>query len=67
MNEFKYWKCARCGKDLIDPEENPGAFSISNQSIVERKDYWLDTAPICAGCAAASGIPSIDEEYNANV
>jgi hypothetical protein len=59
------WECARCHTKFVDPEE----YSYTDVAgPFETRNHWLGpTEPICTDCAVKSGIPSIDEEYDADV
>lgn len=58
------WKCVKCKKEFIDPEDFPNGWIWEEDVIrLEVKMYWLGVNEVvCADCAIISGIPPIDKE-----
>lgn len=60
--DYTSWRCAKCGEELIDPEDF-GYSHIAQEIARESRLYWLSpTESLCYSCASRAGIPPIDEE-----
>lgn len=60
----KSWKCVKCNKEFIDPEEFPNGWMHTSETVkLETQLYWLGISePVCSNCAVDSGLPPIDKE-----
>lgn len=62
--DYDTWSCSLCDSCFVDPDDHPNAKLDTNECF-ERRSYWLSpTDVVCASCAIAAGIPSVDEEDN---
>lgn len=58
------WECVKCHKKFVDPDEPVYDPEDYNHSFPEEsQEHWLGpTEPVCTSCAAAAGIPPVDED-----